>query len=204
MKDFWNQRYAEAEFAYGETPNHFFKNEIDKIERKGKALFIAEGEGRNAVYAATKGWEVFAYDWSEEGKKKAMQLAEKLQTSLVYEVGEWDDLNFKNEKFDLIVFIFAQLPEMERRKIQKASAHLLQPEGKIILEAYRKEQLEINSKNPAAGGPKNLDFLLSKKELEEDFQSLNIFVLTETTESFEEGKYHRGEGAVVQMIAVRP
>ncbi|MBX7094206.1 MAG: class I SAM-dependent methyltransferase [Flavobacteriales bacterium] len=204
MKDFWNQRYAEAEFAYGETPNHFFKNEIDKIERKGKALFIAEGEGRNAVYAATKGWEVFAYDWSEEGKKKAMQLAEKLQTSLVYEVGEWDDLNFKNEKFDLIVFIFAQLPEMERRKIQKASAQLLQPGGKIILEAYRKEQLEINSKNPAAGGPKNLDFLLSKKELEEDFKSLNILALNETTASFEEGKYHRGEGAVVQMIAVQP
>ena len=56
MKEFWDTRYAEIDFAYGKTPNTFFKDSIDKLT-PGKLLLPADGEGRNAVYAATKGWD---------------------------------------------------------------------------------------------------------------------------------------------------
>ena len=70
MQDFWNKRYKQKEYAYGEQPNRFFKEQIQNLS-PGKALFPAEGEGRNAVYAAQLGWEVEAFDISEEGKNKA-------------------------------------------------------------------------------------------------------------------------------------
>ena len=76
MKDFWNQRYAEEEYAYGTEPNAFFKAQLDQ-RTPGRLLLPAEGEGRNAVYAAKKGWEVVAFDQSDAGQKKALKLAKE-------------------------------------------------------------------------------------------------------------------------------
>jgi Tellurite resistance protein TehB len=75
MKDFWNTRYKEESYAYGIEPNAFFKENIDKLV-PGKILLPAEGEGRNAVYAARKGWEVTAFDFSDEAKIKTLKLAQ--------------------------------------------------------------------------------------------------------------------------------
>ena len=68
MKEFWNERYAEPEFAYGVLPNDFFKNQLDKL-KPGSILLVCEGEGRNAVYAAKNGWKVEAFDSSEQAMK---------------------------------------------------------------------------------------------------------------------------------------
>jgi len=69
----WNHRYADSECIYGTKPNDFFKQELD-ILVPGKILLPAEGEGRNAVYAAEKGWIVSAFDQSDESRKKALLL----------------------------------------------------------------------------------------------------------------------------------
>lgn len=61
MEAFWNNRYKEKEFAYGIAPNQFFKESINKLKIKGTILLPAEGEGRNAVYAAKKGLKVTAF-----------------------------------------------------------------------------------------------------------------------------------------------
>ena len=79
MKDKWDDRYSKSEFAYGELPNDYLKDQLNIIPA-GTILFPAEGEGRNAVYAATLGWSVYAFDQSIEGRKKAIQLADKHQT----------------------------------------------------------------------------------------------------------------------------
>jgi hypothetical protein len=83
MKEFWNERYSNKLFVYGKEPNVFFREELEKMP-VGKILLPAEGEGRNAVFAALQGWEVFAFDNSEEGMKKALLLAsEKNQLSMI-------------------------------------------------------------------------------------------------------------------------
>ena len=74
MKEMWNQRYAEHELVYGEAPNTFLKAFIDR-EEPGSILLPAEGEGRNAVYAASMGWEVFAMDFSTVAQEKALRRA---------------------------------------------------------------------------------------------------------------------------------
>ncbi|WP_016988515.1 hypothetical protein [Flavobacterium sp. ACAM 123] len=65
----WDDRYSKTEFVYGEEPNNFLKEQLIKIP-VGSILFPAEGEGRNAVYTATRGWSSAAFDQGTEGKRK--------------------------------------------------------------------------------------------------------------------------------------
>jgi 2-polyprenyl-3-methyl-5-hydroxy-6-metoxy-1,4-benzoquinol methylase len=105
-KEFWDERYAANEFAYGEEANTFLKETLVNIP-KGKILFPADGEGRNGVYAATIGWEVASCDLSDEGKKKALKLAAQKGVTLDYQVGDFKDLYYPEESFDAIALIFA-------------------------------------------------------------------------------------------------
>lgn len=66
----WNSRYSDTAYAYGKSPNQFLKEQLEKLPI-GNILFPAEGEGRNAVFAATLGWKVSAFDISDEGLKKS-------------------------------------------------------------------------------------------------------------------------------------
>lgn len=69
MNDFWNERFAAKEYVYGTDPNSFYKEQLLLLET-GSVLFPAEGEGRNAVYAAKLGWDVTAFDSSTEGNAR--------------------------------------------------------------------------------------------------------------------------------------
>ena len=77
----WDERYRDSEYAYGEQPNKYLEEQLVKLP-VGKILFPAEGEGRNAVFAARQGWQVSAYDISNEGQKKALQLAQTCVSSV--------------------------------------------------------------------------------------------------------------------------
>jgi len=70
--DFWNERYIAEEYVYGKEPNFFFfRNFINqKLQTPGKLLLPAEGEGRNAIFAAGHGYQVTAFDFSPDGKKR--------------------------------------------------------------------------------------------------------------------------------------
>ncbi|WP_340113203.1 class I SAM-dependent methyltransferase [Maribellus mangrovi] len=107
--NFWDERYAAKEYAYGETPNEFVKTQLSKIQ-PGNILGPAEGEGRNAVYAATQNWKVSAFDPSSEGRKKALQLAKKHNVNIDYRFATYEEVNFQTENFDCIVLIFARMP----------------------------------------------------------------------------------------------
>ena len=106
MENFWDIRFKEKEYAYGTLPNMFFKQVIDTYHVKGKLLLPAEGEGRNAVYAAKQGLEVYAFDTSIEGKNKALKLASQNKVHINYEVGDFFNLQVVNEKFDAVATDF--------------------------------------------------------------------------------------------------
>jgi len=74
---FWNDKFSQNPNLYGDLPNEFLKSTIQYMPA-GKILFPGEGEGRNALYAASLGWEVTAIDQSKTGKKHCLQKAEKL------------------------------------------------------------------------------------------------------------------------------
>src|SRR4029078_7791808 len=104
--DRWNNRYSNDEYAYGEAPNNFLKEQLEKLDA-GTILFPAEGEGRNAVFAATLGWTVSAFDISAEGRNKALRLAQMNNVTIDYQVSELEALNFTIEQFDAIALIYA-------------------------------------------------------------------------------------------------
>jgi len=195
MINFWDQRYAEEEYAYGLEPNMFFKNTVGKIP-KGKLLFPAEGEGRNAVFAAQLGHEVYAFDTSIEGKIKADKLAEKYGVNINYKVGDLVALDYPEQYFDALILIYAHIPTTIRTAFFNHLLHLLKPNGQIIFEGFSQNQLQYHS-----GGPKNSEMLFSEAQVKNDFPNLAFDLLTTEVISLDEGEYHQGLGSVVRFKA---
>lgn len=197
MKQFWNDRYTESEFAYGKEPNQFLKEHIHLFP-KGKVLFVAEGEGRNAVFAAKNGLQVYAFDYSDSGQKKAMVLASENNVIIDYEVSDVLQLSYEKNSFDAIVFIFAHFPSDIRKKAHEELLSLVKPNGKIVFEAFSKEQLKYTS-----GGPKESAMLFSEEEVRKEFVNVTFDFLKTQLVVLNEGPYHQGEGKVIRFIGTK-
>lgn len=198
--DKWNQRYSSSDYAYGEEPNLFLEDKLKELEPL-KILFAAEGEGRNAVYAASKGWEVAAFDISTEAYKKAIQLAAKKEVSIQYQVGDLFELDFAVGEFDVIALIYAHFPAAIKASYHKQLLSLLKPGGLVVFEAFSKEHIKLKEENPKVGGPSDIDDLFSIAELEADFSTCNFLSLEEVVIDLNEGIYHQGQGSVIRFIA---
>jgi 2-polyprenyl-3-methyl-5-hydroxy-6-metoxy-1,4-benzoquinol methylase len=197
--DRWNDRYSTEAFAYGEQPNDYLKTELEKLNA-GKILFPAEGEGRNAVFAAKLGWDVSAFDISIEGKNKALQLAETNQVSIDYQVGELETLNYKPEQFDTIALIYAHFPAAIKSSYHKTFSNYLKKGGVIIFEAFSKNHLGYLAQNEKVGGPKEIDMLFSIDEIKSDFPDYEIITLEEKEIELSEGLFHNGQGSVIRFV----
>ena len=198
-KDRWNERYSKEAYAYGEQPNNYLKAQLDKLP-VGNILFAAEGEGRNAVYAAELGWMVTAFDISMEGKNKAMRLAEKHKVTINYLVGEMEKMNFKPGQFDAIALIYAHFPADIKSSIHLQLVNYLRKGGTIIFEAFSKNHLTYNSKNPKVGGPKEIDVLFSIEEVRANFVGYEVEELVEKEIELHEGVFHNGLGSVIRYV----
>lgn len=199
MKEFWNQRYREAEFAYGKEPNHFFKEKLQALPA-GKILMPAEGEGRNAVFAAKQGWEVFAYDFSEAACAKARMLAAENRVHISYQVCSLSDLDFPSNFFDAIGLIYAHFPDEVRTVNHRELVRMLKPGGAIILEAFSTNHPLYQAKNPEVGGPKLPVQLYNEDKLRLDFTDLEILECREVIVELNEGLYHKGEASVMRLV----
>lgn len=198
MKEFWDQRYGQSEYAYGQFPNEYLKQQISHLPA-GRVLFPAEGEGRNAVFAANLGWEVSAFDISIQGQKKALALAEKFGVAIDYQVADFSTIDYPKAYFDAIVLIYAHFPASMRMQWHQQLDQYLRPGGLIILEGFSKKHLEYNSKNEKAGGPKDLSMLFSIEDIQTDFPNYDILELVETEVELEEGLFHVGKGSVIRF-----
>ncbi|MFA0964940.1 methyltransferase domain-containing protein [Roseivirga sp. BDSF3-8] len=197
--DKWNERYSQEGYAYGTAPNAFFKEQLQKL-KPGKLLLPAEGEGRNAVFAAANGWKVEAFDISEAGRHKAYSLANEHGVKLNYTVGPLPELDFTPGYFDAIGLIYAHFPADIREKYHQVLQGYLKEGGVVILEAFGSDHLRYRDKNPAIGGPDKPEALLSVEEIQRDFKGFDIQLLCEKEVELSEGKYHIGTGSVVRFI----
>lgn len=203
MNDFWterwNERYRGDEFAYGELPNNFLREQLEKL-KPGAILFPAEGEGRNAVFAAGLGWMVSAFDISAEGKNKALRLAAAHQVAIDYQVGELQTLNYKFEQYDAIALIYAHFPADIKSSIHKTLNSYLRKGGVIIFEAFSKKHPDFIARNEKVGGPKDIAMLFSIDEIKSDFADYEIIELAEREIELNEGLFHNGKGSVIRFI----
>lgn len=199
MKEFWDERYQQTAYAFGEEPNAFLAEQLPNL-KVGTILFPAEGEGRNAVFAAKLGWEVSAFDISAEGKSKALKLAEKQGVALNFEIGDLEAMNYSNEQFDAIALIYAHFPANIKMQYHIAFDRFLKKGGILILEAFSKKHVDYNSKNEKVGGPRDVQVLYSIEEIQQSFPNYEIHILEEKEIELNEGLYHVGTGHVVRFV----
>lgn len=196
MKEMWDQRYNNEDLVYGKDPNLFFKSFVD-THPPGSLLLPAEGEGRNALYAASKGWEVFAVDFSDVARKKALKRAKEEGFEIQYEIA--DLATWKcSEKFDYVAIIYGHFPEKTRRKLHEKFASYLKSGGCLIMEAFSQDQLHYTS-----GGPRDISMLYSVDMLKKDFASLQIDYLEEIVKEVNESSLHSGIASIIRMTAYK-
>jgi len=197
MKEFWNERYSEKEYAYGKEPNQFFKRALDKMN-PGKLLLPGEGEGRNAVYAAKNGWDVLAFDYSEEAKQKALVLAGENEVNIRYEVSFAEDILLPENEYDAAALIFVHLPKDVFEPFLQKVIQSLKSGGILILELYSEKQLGRDS-----GGPKSKELLFDYDELRSNLKGMKVDLFEEKEVQLQEGKYHQGKAVVIRGIATK-
>ncbi len=195
----WDERYEKEEFAFGIEPNVFLKEQLEKLKPRA-ILFGAEGEGRNAVFAAKLGWNTFAFDISEEGKKKASLLARKNQVSIDYQVGELQNLQFHPNQFDAIALIYAHFPTEVKSLYHRTLNPYLKKGGILIFEAFSKKHIDYVTKNEKVGGPREIGMLFSIEELKSDFADYEVIQMVEQEIELNEGLYHNGKGSVIRFV----
>ncbi|WP_339734399.1 class I SAM-dependent methyltransferase [uncultured Sunxiuqinia sp.] len=197
MSEFWNERFAAEEYAYGTEPNMFFRQELNKLIA-GTILLPGEGEGRNAVFAAQNKWQVTAFDTSTEGKKKAEQLATARQVKIEYQLDSYDTIRLEPEAFDCVALIFTHMPLPQRQGFIQRLKAALKAGGTVILEGFSKSQIHNNS-----GGPRDIDLLFSKEELQADFAGFANVNISEADVELDEGPFHKGKAHVIRLVAVK-
>jgi len=197
MTDFWNQKYNTTDYLYGTEPNEFFKKELVKL-KLGNILLPAEGEGRNAVFAAKVGWKVTAFDPSSMGRQKALNLAKENEVSISYVLQGYEHVTFPVNSFDAIGLTFTHIPPDLRRIMHTKYISWLKPSGTLIMEAFSIEQLKYNS-----GGPKDIQMLFSVDELKTDFSGLTELNILLQTVELNEGIGHQGMASVIRLVGVK-
>ena len=196
-RDFWNEKYANTDYAYGTEPNEFLVSAVAKLKR-GETLSLAEGEGRNAVWLAQQGFTVSSIEQSEKGVAKTLRLALQRGVIVMAERGELETFNIQPNSWDLMVSIYAHTPQELRRKLHRQVVAGLKPGGVFILEAYTPAQIPNNT-----GGPKDASLMQTAELLRSELHGLVFDHLEEIERDVVEGSLHTGTAHVVQLVAHR-
>ncbi len=181
----WDERFGRTAFALGKEPNPFLKKQI-RLLPKGKALDIATGEGRNAVFLAQHGFEVDAVDISEKGLRKARQLAREKGVRINTFAADLDRFQIEKERYDLIADFYF----LKRRLIPRIKKRLKKG-GRVIFETYILDHRKLRT-----GGPKQVKYFLRQNELIKLFENFRIVFYREGV--FREGGRRK---AVASLIA---
>lgn len=197
----WDERYSAEDYAYGTEPNDFLAAHAHMLP-KGRVLSLAEGEGRNAVFLASRGYEVTAVDQSAVGLEKARRLAEAKGVTINTIVADLGEFAIEPNAWDGIVSISAHVPKSIRKGLHRRVVGGLKPGGVLLLEAYTPLQLETAGKG--GPGPDQRDRFMTLADLHEELEGLDFKIARETERDVNEGKYHSGPGAVVQVLARKP
>lgn len=194
---FWDERFSAEEYVYGREPNEFLRAEADRIP-PGPVLCLAEGEGRNAVFLAERGHTVTAVDFSLEALRKTARLAQECGVPVTTIHADLALYEPKMRAYAGIIAIFAHLPPAVRARVHTWVPSALQPGGVFLLEAYTPDQLALGN-----GGPREPEWLMTRVGLQEELAPLHFEIAREVRREIQEGKFHTGLSATVQVVAVR-
>jgi SAM-dependent methyltransferase len=193
----WEGRYGVPEYIFGKEPNYFLASCKPLLPRSGKALAVADGEGRNGVWLAEQGLDVLSVDFSPAAQEKARALAKERGVRITFERANVHDWAYPEAEFDVVVEIFTQFSSpTERARKWAGMRKALKPGGLLIIQGYTPKQLEYGT-----GGPKQLENLYTRAMLEEAFSGFHDMAFVEEEVEIQEGTSHGGMSAVINFTA---
>jgi SAM-dependent methyltransferase len=196
----WQQRYNVPEYIFGEAPNEFLAASAPLLPKHGRALAIADGEGRNGVFLARQGLDVTSVEFSPAALTKARALAEKHGVIVHFVEADIHNWDYPARSFDVAIDIFTQFSSpAERRDKWRKLKDALRPGGLLILTGYTPKQLQYGT-----GGPKAVEQLYTRAMLEEAFGEMKDLTIEERDVEMHEGAAHSGMSAVITLTAYRP
>lgn len=192
----WNSRFDIDDYVFGEAPNAFLRTHAP-AHNVGRALCVADGEGRNGVWLAEQGWQVVSLDFSDIAQRKAEALAIRRGVSieLIYaDVHAWQ---YPVAAFDLAVDIFSQFSSPDQRDRKWAAMKtVLRPGGHLLVQGYTPDQLRHRT-----GGPRDPTHLYTREILLCAFGEFEILQMVEEEVILDEGSGHSGPSAVIGLVA---
>lgn len=201
-QDFWSDKYRAVgeSYLFGTAPNRFLAAQAGLLRAGQRALSVADGEGRNAVWLAEQGLDVTATELSPVALDKAEALAAARGVRVDFALADALNWTYPDEAFDLVVAIFIQFAAPDERALLFENLkRTLRPGGRIMLQGYTPKQLDYRT-----GGPSAVDNLYTAAMLRETFGDFDIERLDEYEDVLDEGSAHRGQSALVGMVARKP
>ena len=202
----WSKRYSDAgkEYLFGTEPNRFLARHDALFQNGGRAISIADGEGRNSVWLAGLGLEVTGVEISAVAIEKARQLAAARKVEVEFIQADMLTPGFPptdlQGAFDWVIGIFIQFVGRQGRDRQfEVMKQLTRPGGRILLQGYTPKQLEYGT-----GGPSAIENLYTEDMLRSAFADWGIEELVEYEETIAEGTGHVGRSALIGMVARKP
>lgn len=168
----WNERYRGADLLWTSAPNRWIEHETSLLP-PGKALDVAAGEGRHAIWLAQQGWEVTAVDFSTEaidrGRSLAADLAARIgvQPAITWEVDDVTRRELPSAAYDLVLLSYVHVPSYDRRDLVRGAAQAVAPGGTLVIVGH-----DTTNVQNGYGGPEDPDVLYTAADLEDDISDL--------------------------------
>lgn len=168
----WDERYAASELVWSREPNRFVAAELADLPA-GTAVDLAAGEGRNAIWLASRGWSVTAVDFSQVALDKGVRLAADLDASLdltwvCADATTWEP----PQPVDLVVIAYLQVQAEDRRRAVRGAYAMLRPGGTLLLVAHDSTNL-----TEGTGGPQDPTVLMTAEDVLADLEGLDVDVV---------------------------
>ena len=198
----WNERFlASEDYVFGKEPNAFLVRQAASRLKPGMTvLAVADGEGRNGVWLAEQGCDVWSMDSAPAASKRARMLAAERGVSMHVITADATEMDWNERQFDMVVGIFFQFANPQlRAKLFSGMKQATKSGGYLLVEGYGLKQLEYKT-----GGPGIPEHLYTLELMREHFGDMAIEVLEEYDAQLSEGKGHHGMSALVDLVARKP
>ena len=163
----WDERYAAADQVWSVEPNQFVASELADLA-PGRAVDLACGEGRNAIWLADLGWTVTGIDFSEVAVDRARARAGDREVTWLVD----DALTVDLPPVDLAVLAYLQLPEDQRRTAVRRAFDALEPQGTLLVVAHDSTNL-----TEGTGGPQDPSVLYTAEDVLDDLAGESFTVV---------------------------
>jgi SAM-dependent methyltransferase len=193
----WNEKWRERGTGAAVEPNRFLVAEASGMS-PGRALDLASGAGRNAIWLARRGWNVTAVDYSEVGLDEARRRATEQAVEVEWVTADLIDWSPPAGRFDLVCVLYLQLPREERRLVLGRAAAAVAPGGTILVVGH-----DLLNLTEGYGGPSNAEVLFTPDDVAGELDGLQVD-RTERVRRAVEDEHGEHQAIDALVVARRP